>query len=443
MRHGALTIVAPITPERVEELRARLDEPGRALRAGMREANNPLASVPGIHFARWVVVPTRDGYGPLLAFESNFDGEEEAHLDDLAGLGDRLDAFYELCVGYPEIAERSAATRREYLRAHSLPYGAWHNGHPGLPVGVVRSDERLVEIIQRFLDTNDPRRLRSMTPFEIRDAIRAHVREQKADHPELVIDSVDRGLPSIWSFVLLVATLAALLLALLGWLVYLATPASLGAVGALLLAIVGVVGYVFFLEDREARTERRLFPIYERAHDDHMLEIVKEEDNQPQNPLSHVVDIKEGRGPVLGFVLWLIELLARNFYFRGALGSITSIHFGRWVLIDGGKRLLFFSNYDGSWESYLGDFVDRTSPWLTAVWSNTEGFPNTTLLFFYGAKDEGAFKRWTRSRQIPTQLWYSAYPGLSVFNVLNNAEIREGLFRDMTESQTKKWLARL
>ncbi|HEY3594919.1 MAG TPA: hypothetical protein VGL13_13640, partial [Polyangiaceae bacterium] len=44
-----------------------------------------------------------------------------------------------------------------------------------------------------------------------------------------------------------------------------------------------------------------------------------------------------------------------------------------------------------------------------------------------GATDEERFKSWTRAHQVTTQLWYSAYPELTVFNIQQNARICAGL----------------
>ena len=101
------------------------------------------------------------------------------------------------------------------------------------------------------------------------------------------------------------------------------------------------------------------------------------EDRVVQNQLSHVVAVKPGfvRSFILKRVLSAIDALARYYFVHGRLGTIGSIHFARWVFIDDGKRFLFFSNYDGSWESYLGDFIDLAAIGLTGVWSNTVGFP--------------------------------------------------------------------
>jgi hypothetical protein len=171
-------------------------------------------------------------------------------------------------------------------------------------------------------------------------------------------------------------------------------------------------------------------------------ELAKREDFQIQNQLTHLVDVKLGlfRQMVLRLVLWVIDLLAHYQFNQGALGGITTIHYARWVFIDERKRLLFFSNYDGSWESYLGDFIDKASTGLTGVWSNTKGFPRTKNLVELGAADEERFKSWTRVHQIPTQLWYSAYPELTVFNIQRNARICAGLAqRPATEAAMLTW----
>ncbi|WP_436441436.1 hypothetical protein, partial [Enterococcus faecium] len=75
---------------------------------------------------------------------------------------------------------------------------------------------------------------------------------------------------------------------------------------------------------------------------------------------------------------------------RGELGGIPTILSARWVMIDGGKRLLFLDNYGGAWESYLNEFIDLAAvKGLNAIWSNTfvtaegksYGFPAAKFLF--------------------------------------------------------------
>src|SRR4029453_13938250 len=124
------------------------------------------------------------------------------------------------------------------------------------------------------------------------------------------------------------------------------------------------------------------------------------------------------------FAFWLIAQFVGRFYRAGFLGSIGSIHFARWSMVPRNGDLLFLSNYGGSWESYLEDFITKAHTGLTGVWSNTVGFPRTSNLFQDGATDGERFKRWARRQQIPTGFWYSAYPALTTANIRANAIIR-------------------
>ena len=62
------------------------------------------------------------------------------------------------------------------------------------------------------------------------------------------------------------------------------------------------------------------------------------------------------------------------------LGKNGVIHFARWMRLPGTDQLLFFSNYDGSWESYLEDFITRAHQGQSAAWSHGVGFPATRFL---------------------------------------------------------------
>jgi Dyp-type peroxidase family len=55
------------------------------------------------------------------------------------------------------------------------------------------------------------------------------------------------------------------------------------------------------------------------------------------------------------------------------------------------------------------------------------GYPRTRWLIVDGAWDEVTFKRHIRNRQIPSQVWYCAYPNLSALVIAENARIRAGL----------------
>jgi hypothetical protein len=136
------------------------------------------------------------------------------------------------------------------------------------------------------------------------------------------------------------------------------------------------------------------------------------------------------------------RVLVANLFVKGKLMGIPTIHFARWVLIDNNKHMMFFSNYDGSWQQYLGDFIDKSGWGLTAIFSNTKVFPKTNYLLTGGAYDEEHFLAWSRGTQVLTQVWYSAYHHLSIKNVINNTTIRNELRKNLSEKQAQVFLKR-
>ncbi|MEZ5800576.1 MAG: hypothetical protein R3D29_09045 [Nitratireductor sp.] len=57
------------------------------------------------------------------------------------------------------------------------------------------------------------------------------------------------------------------------------------------------------------------------------------------------------------------------------------------------RKLIFQTNYDGSWESYLEDFITLVHGGQTMAWNNGVGFPRTNWFFLDGARDGDRFKR--------------------------------------------------
>jgi len=181
--------------------------------------------------------------------------------------------------------------------------------------------------------------------------------------------------------------------------------------------------------------------------DRNIREVTTIEDEIVQNQLSHVVEIKPGwlRLATLKIVLKIMNFGGQRIYNQGDLFGVRTLHFVRWMIIDEGKRLLFLTNYDGSMISYVGDFVNKS--WqipsaLTAIWSNTVGFPDTRWLILDGAHNFSRFAAFLRNYQVPTQVWYSAYKRSTNGNIMNNAKIRRGLFSDLDELDTLEWLRR-
>ena len=81
-------------------------------------------------------------------------------------------------------------------------------------------------------------------------------------------------------------------------------------------------------------------------------------------PANHMISVTQRKPGVVRwittrFAFWGVGEFAANRYPPGFLRTIGTIHFARWVTAPGSPDLVFFSNYDFSWESYLEDFITR------------------------------------------------------------------------------------
>lgn len=150
-----------------------------------------------------------------------------------------------------------------------------------------------------------------------------------------------------------------------------------------------------------------------------------------QNHFVSITTIRPGVVRWVALWLWLqlVNLAARFLYNPHGLFNIASIHFARWQILRDG-RLLFLTNYDGSFGGYLGEFATVGGGGVSGIWSHVVGFPRTFLIFFGGgARDEQRFKCYARTSQVETLLWYRRYPDLSVSAIERNAAIRADLQR--------------
>jgi hypothetical protein len=163
------------------------------------------------------------------------------------------------------------------------------------------------------------------------------------------------------------------------------------------------------------------------------------------NPFTAVGLVKPGlfRRLTISGVLYAINYIARHVFNRGNLAGVRTIHFARWVFLNDKRRVLFASNYDGSLENYMDDFIDKIAWGLNIVFSNGYGYPRARWLIADGANDELAFKDYLRRHQVPTHVWYSAYGRLTSANIANNEQIRAGLRAGDDPQSSRCWVQTL
>lgn len=174
-----------------------------------------------------------------------------------------------------------------------------------------------------------------------------------------------------------------------------------------------------------------------------LLALQELEDYDVTNQYTAFGSIKPGlfRRCLLTVLLVLVNYACRHISTRGFLARVQTIHSAFWAFIDDKRRLVFTSNYDGSHEAYMDDFINKVAWGLNLVFSHGVGWPRTRWLVARGARIENKFKHYQRRHQLPTQVWYQAYPGLALVDLNRNQRIRDGLERaSVTDAQALAWL---
>jgi hypothetical protein len=450
-------IAAPIVPGREAELRNLLLTMNRL--PGVADPNNPLVPFgvfDTLHFARFVIldVTTLDDlkvFGPdaefpdapiYLAFLGDCDGTAELLLADFADrAGGGLRQTFAYCEGFEPHGDLL-----QWMRSHSVKPMAAYVNWIGRTVRQIREEaalhEALAKYLAEFLADRSITDAAKDQPQQIRDALIRAVGE-KGPRP-----TPPAPTPIGWQIRRLLYIFAAALAAFIVLLplLKLTFGAALLVYGAVLL-IIGAASAVFLVHLRRHETtdpdvQRPPIP----PSDEHLLALGKLQDHDVTNQYTAFGSFKPGPFPqwTTTVIWWLVNLATPILYPRGNLARIKTIHFARWVFLDGKRRGLFASNYDGSSESYMDDFVNKVAFGLNLTFGQGAGYPRTHFLLCGGANREQEFKNVQRRHALPTEVWYKAYPGLTLVDIERNTRIREGLERKtMTETEIRQWLSEI
>ena len=418
-------VVAAIRPEREEALRALLATMNR--RPGVVDPENPLfpfRRLERLHVARFVILkdetlrdrPPDDPFPdpPIwLAFLGDCDGEAGALLEQaVTEAGDGLRRIFSHCADFSADADLP-----RWLRAHSVAPAAQYVNWVGRTVRQICEEAALHQSLSTQL-AQDAAATADQSPSAVRERL---VAEWRAKGPPL---TAQPPTPLRWRL--------RRLLALIG---------GLSMVPVLLpLSLLMAPFFLCRLRWREV-TDPVITP---RPTPQHVASLAVLEDHDVTNQFSAFGSVKPGcfRLCTLIAIFRLLQLGIDLFYTRGRLARVGTIHFARWVFLDRKRRLLFASNYDGSLDSYMDDFINKVAYGLNLVFSNGIGWPRTSYLLCGGAKRELEFKSYLRRHQLPTQVWYKAYPGLTAADLARNTMIREGLeAARMSEAEARRWLA--
>ena len=429
---ASFMILAPIEPRREPELRRLLasmnDGPGR-VSAG--NALIPFGEFGTLHFARFVILddktledvrvydlPVRT-YPLYLAFLGDVDGDPDAFLQALvkrAGKG--LVTIFSCCAAFTPDTDLVA-----WMRRHRSPVIAIYVNWRGRTVRSIREEDALTRALDEYLESHASA-LSSIPPREVVSKLQRFVDAEKSAG-RLTL-SGESPTPIAWWVKNALHLIGVPLLFLLA------------------LPVLIVVAPILLIRLRSMeKTDVELCWRVDQAHSDALALL---EDRDVTNQFTALASRKPGfvRLWTLMGILAGVDYAARHLVRRGRLGRIRSIHFARWVLLDGKKRGAFFSNYDGTVESYMDDFINKAGFGLNAIFSNAIGYPRTNWLVRDGCADEQKYKNFLRRHTLPTQVWYKAYSGLTAIDLERNRRIREGLeSSSMSEQQAREWLALL
>jgi hypothetical protein len=427
---SSFMIVAPIDPRRIEDLRKMLGSMNH--RPGVVNPLNdlvPFGKFERLHFARFVILDdlTQDdvaAYGVVperwpasLAFLGDCDGSAADFLNDLAvRAAAGLRAVFSYCEGFTPQTDLI-----RWLHDHKQEAATIYVNRIGRTVRQVREEAALHNSIENYLEANaaatvgaQPQRIRSSILEFVdgeRQAGRLTLTPPEASPPEWQLRNLSHCV---------------------------GVPIILALFAPLLIAALPIVLY-------QLRSREKLDPeIAPRPDPLHVKRLADLEDHDVTNQYNAFGTVKPGpfRRWALTFLLWLMNYTTRHIYNRGHLTRITTIHFARWVFLGGKTRVFFASNYDGSDESYMDDFINKLGWGLNLVFGNGVGYPRTEWVVREGTYKEQTFKYFNRRHQLPTEVWYKAYPGLGTFDLQRNSLIRDGIEKaSMTDAEARDWLS--
>ena len=435
-------------PRRAAAVEAYLNELGNPSTEAIRQKLDEAAFV---HFMSMWAVGSDESTPNHIIIEMNADGTVEEVTAKLAEtMGPEISGLFDKAG-----IDRGGEGLATFLAKHHQGVGqGWFSapgvnfdGTPQLTVGQIRREAELAYDVAEMLDT-----VRGKTALATLDAVRERLWNDDARKwafvaaPAPSLDPLppsSRAILPIFSSLIanffwpLLAAAAVVLIvvwvlggfALAAWITLLVLAAESGLLVALYLAL--------------RRAEQTDIPDDLPPAAERVAEYMKREGHAAQSHLAAASILKPGalRHLTLRLGLWFAGILAAYFSRPGFLGSTGVIHFARWILLPGTNKLLFMSNYDGVWESYLEDFIERASQGVTGIWSNTVGFPKSENLIFKGANDGDRLRRWTRRQQRTTWFWYTAYPDLTLNRIRVNAAIRQGISQAKSEADAADWLS--
>lgn len=414
-----LTVVIPLGNSNVNALKKRLETIRDSVIQKLREQS------PSTHFARWVVVENPNPeylVEPHLLFTSNFDTDTndrdaalQMYLEEfVAAVGEVTEPIWNFCQDYQPNTVFNSAKFLPFLRKYSYQTRFFYRNFPDKSVKVIQVSQTIRKAVDQVFSDDFEVNLDLISEQQI-SRLQAYVKEH---HPECLNLRLEDFRPNL---------IAQNSIDQSRWW------------HGVLEFLVGVIRWIRSYNQRNKLSEtetRALRKFYQQKR----KEIAKTEDKiiqnllKNQNELTIFVPLKRIRSY---FRVILNITLSQVFRAHVAkLQGLTTIHFARWVILDKQefhKRnyLLFESNYDGSWDSYIDDFIQFLTLGMNMIWGNCVEHP------IGGCQDVHYFKEYIRKYQFPAQIFYCAYPDLNVKNIDANLRLSAAVLEMIKNNHTQ------
>jgi hypothetical protein len=391
-----LTAIFPLRSDGLDTLKVELEKISQQMSdsaaPGVCIQPTWFAKSPSTHFARWVILEDPEqNVAPHLLFASNHDGPIPDYLQELVEtIGSEMDAVWVHCKGYTSGDAKDVEAFTQFVLQHSLKTQAFYVGCRETTAQEILSAKTLRQRVDQLVQTHAAD---IAAPLQILSALTPG-RSPQSTLPKWILSQIG-----------LFRNLA---LFLQSW--------------------VGIF-------PSQNNPSDRIVP--EPIQKMRMERCTQIEDQLGGNSIlpNQMITLSPIKSRfhklILRVVLGLVNLVGQTS--RGRLIGIPSIHFARWVIVDRGilndtrtSYLIFESNYRGSWDNYLDDFVYKTLIPMNLIWGNLQGFP------VKGCQDIEMFKQHQRLRQFPAQVYYCAYPELSVQNILCDRTLARAI-RDLKD----------
>ena len=371
-----------------------------------------------IHFARFGILtdPDRGPGCERLLYSATYDGDLDAHLAELIAITSDLDAIWGRCEAYQDVAGFG-----RFIRAHALEPAAFYIAFRDETVGQIQDAIALRRQSEALDDsaTAGPRTFDRPPHTSRSDGVA--IRRAIDSGERAIGDGVRRLMRALPIVIDVIDVFVRYGVANA---VYAArkTTASLDRYP--------LVRFVNRLTNNRMPPRRSLYssaPLDNCAAPAPLvpgdevpsgpgsqLPTTFREDAVTQNQLTLVTVVTPGQANRVRAVMAAIDALAKRLTPPGSLIGVSTIHFVKWLVIDEGRRLMMVSDYDGSWESYIDEFAEMILSGLDAIWETAYGYPPD------GARDVPAFKQFLRRHQVPSEVFFSAYPDETVLNMAND-----------------------